>query len=312
MKALAGLLAAATLAVSVTAVLLWQQLHDTRALTAQLRERVTALQAGQLAAAMAPAATATAVPPVTAAAGVAGQAPAAAPAQAVAPDKRANGGLVEGISQMLASPEGKELILTQARMFLPRMYPDVAKALGLTPAEEEKFFDMLARQQAEASSDTLGALGGGTPDRATQEELQRKAMARQQANQAELTALLGGRVTQWQEYQASLPARRQVSELQTSLGTGKTLSDAQSSSLIAAINAEQTRIQQDRRNEPRPAPGTQQNFAEAQLQRVTESNRRLLAAATPHLDPEQLASYRRMLEQEEAVTRMMIQRQGGQ
>jgi hypothetical protein len=308
MKKLLALLAATVLAISVAAVLLWQQLHDLRAQTTQLRERVTTLHSAQLAAAMAPnVPVAAPAPGLTAAPG---QVQAAVPAPAAARDKGGNNALLEGIAQMLATPEGQELMRAQARMVLPQLYPDLGKALGLAPAEEEKFFDMLARQQTAGSEDTLASLGGGTPDRATMEERQRKAMERQQANQAEMTALLGSRMPKWQDYQATLPARRQVSQLQSSLGTGKTLNDAQSGSLIAAINAEQARIQQDRRNAPRPAAGPPQNAGEAQLQRVTENNRRLLSAATPHLNPEQLESYRRMLEQEESATRMMMQQQG--
>jgi hypothetical protein len=313
MKTLVAALAAGLLAISIVAVNMWQQLHDMRTQTTQLRERVTQLQAAQLAAAMAPSAPAAVAAP--AAAGITGappQAQAAAPAPAADRDKSAGNALLEGISQMLATPEGREMMLGQARMLMPQMYPGLGKALALTPAEEERFFDMLARQQTDSSGDTLGALGGGTPDRATREEMQRKAMERQQANQAEVAAMLGGKVAQWQEYQATLPVRRQVGQLQSSLGTGKALSEAQSGSLIAAINAEQTRIAQDRRNEPRPAAGAPQNFAEAQLQRVTETNRRLLSAATPHLNAEQLASYKRMLDQEESLTRRMVQRQGGQ
>ena len=301
MKKLVIGLGASLVVISIVAGNLWRELYEVRLQSTQLGKRVDALQSGQLAANLRPGTLA------------ATAAPAAIKTTAVAATPAGDGGkkaasaLLEGMSQLLASPEGREMMLSQARMQMPQQYPDLGRELGLTPAEVDKFFDMLARQQADMSTDALDQINGETQDRAALQERQRRMQERQQANQAELTAMLGSKYPKYQEYQKSLPVRRQVNQLQATLGTGNTaLSDAQSRPLITALAAEQTRIQEDRRNAPRGAAGNQQNMLEVELQRTAESNQRLIRVAASYLDPQQLNGYRRMLEQEEALTRSMM------
>ncbi|MEO6079045.1 MAG: hypothetical protein ABIQ86_04605 [Steroidobacteraceae bacterium] len=307
MKKLVAALAVTVVALSVVAAHMWQQLHEVRVQTAQLRDRITQLQSTQLAAAMMPSA------PTTPVAGVVGaqmtdQTATPVPVATGAREKRGTDALIEGIGKMMASPEGREMMLAQARMILPQQYPDLAKELGLTQAEVEKFFDLLARQQADMAGDVLGGMpNGGAQDRTALEERARKAQERQRTNQAEVTAMLGSKYPQWQDYQKTLPARRQVNQLQSTLSNGvDALNDTQSRPLIAALTAEQARIQEEVRNAPRPAGGGPQNALEAQLQRAAETNRRLISVASSFLNPQQVEGYRRMLEQEENLSRMMM------
>jgi hypothetical protein len=233
--------------------------------------------------------------------------PGATPAAAPAANK--GDALMEGISKVLATQEGKDMIMAQLRMMLPQQFPDLAKEMGFSKAEEEKFFDMLVRHQAALTGDALGAMSGGGMDRAQQQELQRKMRELQQTQQAELNTTLGSKLPLWLEYQRTLPLRQQVNTLQGVLGEGNALTASQSKSLMTTLAAEQGRIQEDRRNAPRPAPGTAPpgNPIEEQVRRATEDNARLVTAASSQLSPQQLESYRKMLQQQLDTQQRIIQ-----
>lgn len=311
MKALVGALGIGLVAAGVATGMLWRDLGDVRAQSAQLRDRVLSLQSAQVAANLAPAPAAdpgVALPTTTPTTAPQASGPQGAAATAAAARGASQGNaLMEGISKVLASPEGRDIVLAQVRMILPQQYPDLAQELGLSTAEEEKFFDMLARQQADLSGGVLGALGGGGMDQAAMQEMQRKTREQQQAQQAELNTFLGSRAPQWQEYQRTLPVRRQVNSLKTALGPDNALTASQSKSLMTAISAEQDRIRQDRRNAPQPAPGNPQNNREQQLQRQQEDNARLVSAASSHLSAQQLEGYRKLLQQQSETQRRLMQ-----
>lgn len=300
-------LSVALTAIATVVVLQWRQLREADHQVAQTLERVTALKADHLARTVGAAAPPAVLPsPVqmsgTSAAQV--QAVVPAPVSGVAVQRETEP--FESIDRMLASPEGREMLLGQLRMILPRQYPDLAKELDLSPAQEEKFFELLARQQADTRAETQRVRDSGPQDRAAIEERQRQAQERQRTHQAEVAAVLGAKVPEWQEYQRTLPVRRQVQLLKASLGSGgNALTDMQSRPLIQALAVEQARIQDEGRSAPR-AGGTPQEFREQQLQRTMERNRRLLGVASSHLNPQQVESYRRMLEQEESLERTMM------
>jgi hypothetical protein len=211
------------------------------------------------------------------------------------------------VREMIASPEGREMTRSQLRMVLPVQYPDLGKALGLSPEEVEKFYDLLASQQMDLAVDQIDLLGGGAPDPADFQEAQRRSQAKQQANEAELSAMLGNKYPQWQEYQSTLTVRQQVSQLQAALSpAGSSLNDAQRQQLITALAAEQKRITQENNSSPATPGRTQQEMMEQELQRLAETNRRLVDAASGHLNSQQLESYRRMLEQRERLQRTVM------
>jgi hypothetical protein len=321
-------LGAGVLATGVVAGQLWRDLRDVRIQSAHLRDRITVLQAMPAATTPAPAVQ-TSPPATTVAPGaVPTQTPGSARATAVvrptsnapvaadaaqqgdaakAPAKSEANAMMEGVSRIMGTQAGRDMVTAQLRMMLPRQYPDLGKELGLSNAEEEKFLDMLARQQSELSGDAMGMLGGGQMDRAAAQELQRKIMEKQQANQAEIAATLGDKLPAWQQYQQTLPIRRQVNELQTALGGSNALTDSQTKSVIAAMAAEQTRINEERRNAPPlPRAGTGNNTAEAQLQREAQSNARMVEAASPHLNSQQMDSFRKVLEQQMEMARTLV------
>lgn len=314
MKALTGALGVGVVVAGVAAGMLWRDLSAVRSQSTELRDRLLALQSAQVAASLSPdpllGPAALAGPATTASPGSpqGATAPAATTGPAAARNaSQAGNALMEGISKVLSSPEGRDIVLAQVRMMLPQQFPDLAQELGLSKAEEEKFFDMLARQQADLSGGVLGALGGGGMDQAAIQEMQRKAREQQQAQQAEINTFLGSKAPQWQEYQRTLPVRQQVNSLKTALGPDNPLTASQSRSLMTAISAEQERIRQDRRNAPRPAADNPQNRLEQQMQRQQEDNARLVSAASSHLSAQQLESYRNLLQQQIETQRRVMQ-----
>lgn len=174
---------------------------------------------------------------------------------------------------------------TMLRATLTQMYPDLDQELGLQPDELDKFLDLLASQR----------LGGSVgPD---------KSKADEQA----IAAMLGNRYPQWQDYQQTLPGRVQVSQLRGQLAaSGSALSNAQAQPLMAALNAEQKRITEESLKNPQPRTTSPQELLERELQRATENNHRMVEAATPYLNAQQLDSYRQMLERQVELSRGMI------
>lgn len=308
MKAAVVSLGLGVVAAGVVAGVLWRNLQEVQAQNVEAHDRIVALQSAQLAASVAPAPAPSSVP-VPAVAQVPeanSDQPAAKPATGQAAEKSAPNALMEGVSKIMATPEGRDMVMAQVRMMMPQQYPDLAKELGMSKAEEEKFFDLLARQQADLSGNALAVMGAGA-DRAAMQELQRKTREQQQAQQVELNAMLGSKAPQWQEYQRTLPVRRQVSTLQTTLGAQNALTDSQSKSLMAAINTEQARIRTDRMTAARSGGGAVQNNPEEQLRREQEDNARLVSAASSHLSTQQLEAYRKMLQQQTDMGRRLMQ-----
>jgi hypothetical protein len=314
MKKLVPVLMVVLAAVTLAAVYLWQELRDVRTQTSELRSQLAGLQSAQLAAAAAPVTASPAdlqsiVAPVTAPE----SAPIAAgalPATAAPAEKKTSDALASFAQQLLGTPEGQEMLKAQLRATLPMQYPDLGKELGLSPAETDKLFDILVKQQVSAAGIGLNVLGGnGTQDAAAMRETQRQVQEIQRANQAELASALGDRMPKYEEYQKTLPLRRQVTQLQSALGTGNNaLSDAQGKQLIAALAAEQKQIQLERSIapvQPQQGPRDRQAVVEQQLQRAAEENRRMIDAARTQLNPQQLASYTQMLEQQQNLQRTL-------
>jgi hypothetical protein len=185
------------------------------------------------------------------------------------------------VANATSSQDYEDFRRSMARATLPQLYPDLDKALGLTSEELDKFEALLTRQ---ITSPTFGR----SPD-----------------DQKEVATLLGDRYPQWQAYQESLPGRRQVSQLRGQLAaSGSTLSDVQAQSLMAALNAELKRAEQDRRGPPLPAPLSPQETRARALQRAADNNSRSVLAAAPILNPQQLDSYRQMLDQQLRMGRL--------
>lgn len=309
MKKLAVALGVVFFATSLFAVHLWRELRAQHEQNGQLVTRVGALETAQLAQISAPVSREpVAQPPIVAG----GQPVVALPAAAAPPAAREQsargqpGSLLGEVQQTLNTPEGREFMRTIMRMNLDNEFPDLARELGLTADEAEKLLDLIARQRVDLGVQGASMLGGRDP--AAREQAARARAEKEQANEAELAAMLGGKYQALKDYQRTAAerqrenaARQRADQLRNAVSVGSTpLSDAQFQALNTALAAEQRRID-------RESGGLSM---QQQVQRLPEANRRLAEVAAGHLTPEQLAGYRRYQEQQTGMASMVISAMG--
>jgi len=292
MKTIVAILFAALIAVGGGALHLWRELDASRHQVADLQAQVDSMAASaRQAAVVAPAPTLPRSEPALAPAATSAAPQLAAPAVSKEVEERA-----AVMRATIASPENVERTKLFFKAQLPTQYPDIGKVLGLSPDEVDRLYELLAEQNANRQR-TMGMPAG---------EGGASALARtMQEQQGELQSLLGSKYAKWQEYNTELPTRRQVKDLAAVLGSaGAPLSDAQSNSLIPALAAVERRNTQERMAQSGPP-----SLAATMTRYSPEANQKILDAAAPHLTPQQLESYRQMLERQsnqESSTRNML------
>lgn len=289
-------LAMGLLAVTVIAVHLWLAAGKQRESNAALAERIGALEAGRggtmgqgVALPGEPGGNAA----TSSASAVAGNDDSAAPDQAA---------IAAGFAEALQSEGGRDLLMSFATMALQREYPDLEKAMGLTPEEADKLLEILAKQHVDQSNRPVGR--SRPPADPAERERHVREMAdqaeRDRAAEAEIAALLGDRYPKWQEYRRSsserlretytLAARAQLRESISSRDNPMT--DATFEAFSAAVEAEERRFQNE----------SPSRSIRHQVQQMPEMHRRMVQAASAHLDAAQVERYRQYLA--EQVTMM--------
>jgi hypothetical protein len=307
MKKLEAIIAVALLVTLALGGSLWSKVRTERAQSAQLEARISSLEAeGQAAP---PPASVPAPAPVPAAPEPAAAAPAvtrpAAPAVArvnAPPPSQTPPNAMAQAMDMLSTDAGRGMI----RGILQAQYGDLGRELGLSEAETNKLFDVMARQQLDLTADAAGLLAGTVTDPNAMRESQRKVDEKTRANEAELAALLGDKYRSFQEYQATAAARQQVTQLQNMLGSANALTESQSKALVKAFSVVQARTLAEQRNAPAIAGSNSKEMLENQLKVVDENNRRLLEASSQHLTIAQYDIYKRQLEQQSSMLRMIM------
>jgi hypothetical protein len=305
------MLACAGLAVigGIVSVNLWRELRTERQLSRELR--------AQLAEAFSrpPA-------PVPAMDGSGLDAPPAGAPSAALPNSKPSGnsqttaaapiaGVVSGFSpnsrDMMSDPEYRKARLAQMRMSLLQSYPGLAAELGLSRAEADELFDLLAENQLVMSSTPVQIGPDGQVDQNAMLAMAQSRQEMQRKQEETVAALLGTRYPQWQDYQQTRPARQQVMNIGRTLDAiGMPLSDAQRRPLVAAYVTEQKRQQQERmglREGAARGPQDPAQMLEENFRRQSESNRRILDAAAGHLSAEQLDTLRASMEQQLTMNR---------
>lgn len=200
-----------------------------------------------------------------------------------------------------SSPEAVARSRLTMRTLLEQSNPDIGEALGLTPEEERKLLDLLASHQERTS-----AVFRNAPVGASAEERGAVLQAKQQENDAELQAMLGSRYSQWKDYNESRQAWQQRRDLRAVLeASGMPMTDGQSKALISALSAEHRGINLQLRE----AASQSKPLSERMRRYTPERRQQLLAAAAPHLGPQQLEGFRGMLEraaeQEQSMLSML-------
>src|SRR5262245_5444560 len=285
MKKLVVILTVALIALGGGAIVLWRQLDAERQLNADLQKRVKDLESARTS-------FASMFRQLQQPAGTATDPKATAPVDRAAVRARLQQNAqqtAERTREALSRPETRQAIAGTMRAFLPMMLPDLAKELNLSPAELEKFYDLLGSQ----TNGLLGQLGSG----GSRQDIAGNLQEAQKNSEAQIAALLGDKYPQWKQYEGSLGERNQVNQLQNTLATtGNKLSDDQVRPLITALAAEQNRINQDRT----PAPAGQNLSIQERLQQRQQqnaaNNQRMVQAASPYMTSAQLDAYKAQLE----------------
>lgn len=198
--------------------------------------------------------------------------------------------------EMGLPPVGAKETAGRIKEQLLLQYPDLAKDLGLSQSDADRFLGLVAEQQASGMARTREQRESG----AEPQDIQADISERLRREEREQTALLGSKYPQWPLYEGRIAARFEVSELRTLLGNGENaLSEAQAASLEDAMAVQFAQLRKDLKDNA--LPRTTSAFptaAEIGLRNTTERNRRLRAAASPHLTAPQLERFSERLDQQ--------------
>lgn len=311
MRNVALVCAAIALVCSVVSFILWRDLHEERQLTLQLRQQMQGMAASAAAAPTVPrilprpatptavtAADQAAVSPVTASA-----------AAAVAAARATATSLSIDRTELLKDPEYRKAALAQARLTLDQNYPGLAEELGLTPAQTQEVFDLLAELQLERTSATFSLTAGGQPDQAAVTEMLRRNQELQRQQDERIAALLGpAGLERFKGYEETRSSRMQAQSVRRTMeSAGVPLSDTQMRPLTDAYIAEQRRQRNDMESMMReisqPGAGGQQRALELNMELQEARNRRLVEVARSHLTAQQLERFEASLDQQLAMNR---------
>lgn len=254
MHKIALVLAIAAVGEGLLALHLVKQLHEEREGAQALQARVTELE--RRAPQRAAGATFVAVPsqPVTSPfSAVTRSAPVQAQLPAAVATTAPNGqdlreqmsAATERQRTLLKDPEYREAMQTQQKMLLKQQNPDVARDLNLTSEQVDRLFGTLA-EQSMRSMQTVG-MWEQQGNQVSLEELQRKALEQQSANEAELKNVLGeAKYREWMDYQTTAPARYEAARLRGLLADAGVPLDQGLSKPLQKVLLEHQKVEQQR------------------------------------------------------------------
>jgi hypothetical protein len=213
---------------------------------------------------------------------------------------------------LLQDPDSRGRALSNLKQILPHAYSGLVEELGLSPDEAGRLFDLLAEQQLEIASLMGPATEGVQRDSAYRQDVGLRGLELQRKHDLSLAALLGdSRHAKLKEYQESRRARQQVAQYGGTMGAmGHPLSAEQEVSLRGVLLAEDRRQRTEVENMLRSTRRTgtldvAQAVEEARRRRA-DSHARIIAAAQPHLNAQQLESLRSSLDQQLAASRVSV------
>lgn len=188
--------------------------------------------------------------------------------------------------------------LAQQRLRMQKNFPGVVEAMELSEYEADQLLDFLAEDQKKLGTQLAAVGHNGTMDTATAEVLSNH----DQQQDVEIANLLGaGKVAKWQEYRQSRTARMQSTTLATELAQlGLPLTADQQRSLTSALIVEQNRWMKEEASLASNA-GSGDGSREQGIRQMNDSNRRILNAAAPSLNAEQLAVLRRKFDSQSSL-----------
>jgi hypothetical protein len=162
---------------------------------------------------------------------------------------------IERQRTLLRDPDYREAMLTQQKMMLMRSNPDIAQDLNLTDDQADRLFGTMAEQSVRAM-DNMN-MWEEQPDPSKVQEMQRKAMEQQRANEAELKGVLGeAKYREWQEYQALAGVRWESQRLRTSLANAGVPLDESLAKPLMKVLQEQQKLEMQRLQQYAAEPRT--------------------------------------------------------
>ncbi|HTU65416.1 MAG TPA: hypothetical protein VMF52_05690 [Steroidobacteraceae bacterium] len=233
-------LSIALLASIATGAWLWSELRSERARNAGLAARL----ASSIVASPDPA---DAAPASAAAAKVSPAAPAAtplpaAPTTAAAIAAGSRGDWEAAQARLLRDPRFREARRVQQRLALAPRHANLVRLLGLTPAQADAVIDLQLDQEARVAD--VYKVDVNTDE--ARYDRRAKLEALDLSHQSELRALLGEDArAKLETYMESRPSRMQVDRFRADLTEANALRDDQVEPLIAALQVERNRMQDD-------------------------------------------------------------------
>jgi hypothetical protein len=222
-------------------------------------------------------------------------------------------------ARMLKDPDYRELMHSQQKMSMQRMYGDLEPLMGLSKEESERLLDILADQAIRVMEQPpmLPPTDGEPPDQNAVLEQQRRFQEQRRVTEAEIAAALGPKYNQWQEYQNNGWARSQVMQLrQTLSGTDEPIRLDQVKPLVEAIAREQPQMNRDLQAlQTQAVQGrafdaqSQVRMAEEWLERTAQSQQRIRDAVTGLLTPTQSEQLQRQHDQNLKMQELNLKQQ---
>ncbi len=204
-------------------------------------------------------------------------------------------GMGDMLSKMMKDPAMKEMMRSQQKVMVQKMYGPLLKDLNLAPEEKDRFMALVLDHQL-AAVDQAGTLfGGGDKDKT---EVAATLKDKEKEMEANLKALLGDdKFAQYTDYKGTMGDRLQLDQLKQQLdGSGTPLQDDQLKSLLGIMKEERDKVPPVVDNK---AANGAADFAkmltddsiEKQFQWQQDLNRRVLERAGQVLSPQQLKEY---------------------
>lgn len=151
---------------------------------------------------------------------------------------RGRGGFDGGrLAAMMSNPEMQKLLAVQQKGGLDSRYASLFKQLQLSPADLEKFKNLLVEKQAAVMDVMAAARAQGLTGPDNRDQIRQLVQSAQSEVDATIRSSLGDAAyAQYQGYEATAPERNTVSQLQQRLSYSSTpLTDAQSTQLVQLL-----------------------------------------------------------------------------
>ena len=186
---------------------------------------------------------------------------------------------------------------------LARGYIDLAQVLGISQKTADRLLALLVEKELEYLD--RPQFNPGNEKEAAIRQLEGQQL--QQARNAEIAALIGAdKLSRWEQYEASLPARHEVRQMAASVfAPVEPLREDQHEALIRVIHSERQRVRQDLSEFTESLvwsggmEGQSHIYRGERLGELTgAANDRILAAASSFLAPGQLAALDERLRRE--------------